>query len=235
MAQDRGSQDANAIFGKNEELYLDSGFVMRATAETGEREEEHDATPSIDKGHNLEDFLPLGSLKISETPTGAQWEIAGRQYVCATPECWIRGEYAGVKANIRLSDPSDGFFHLGFFENWKPDGMAGYQSHMKAEGTIKYERRILKIKGRAVRENLGFRGTNKGIPNRIGYMGAEGLNWSHAFSDEFSWYIMAGHADRNPTGMLVLDGKIIHATGQSNVWLESIYQWIDPDSNQLVP
>ncbi|KAE8331429.1 hypothetical protein BDV39DRAFT_201080 [Aspergillus sergii] len=288
MTQDRGAQDAKAIFAdelrpirptddqwwaakfNDKEFYFDSGFVIRAVAETGEDvhfwsimyhqkcndviihcdltqtvllvtkfsedEKKHmHATRFIDLGQNVEDFLPLGSFKVTETSKGAKWEAAGREFLSEPPHWYIRGEHAGVKTDLHLFNPSDGFFHLGLFENWKPDGSAGYQTHLRAEGTIEYEGRKLRIKGWAVHENLGFRGTTMGIPNRIGYMGDQGLYWAHGFSDEFSWYILSGHAERNATGMVVIDGKTIHATGQSNVWVETIKEWIDPESNQLVP
>ncbi|KAL6231975.1 hypothetical protein BDW75DRAFT_243403 [Aspergillus navahoensis] len=267
----KGSDDQNwASTFDDAEIYIDSGFVVRATAETGEdvhfwtimyhqkcrevviqsdltqttflvtkfsdeEKKQMHPTPFIDLGQNIEDFLPLGSLVITNTDKGAHWKIAGREYICEAPEWHILGEHAGVKTNIRLYDPTQGFFHLGLFEKWAPDGAAGFQSHLKAEGTIEFEGRTLKIKGYAVREHLGFRGTTKGIPNRLGYMSAEGLNWAHSFSDEFTWYILAGHAEKNSTGMVTIDGKVFHATGQSNVWMETIREWVDPDSNQLVP
>lgn len=192
-------------------------------------------TPFIDKGQNVEDNLPLGSLTCEKGDNSYVWKIDGRVFTAEKDNWRITGEHAGVKTDIRLTQPGQGFFHLGRFEDWKEDGTAGYSTHTKAEGEITVHGRTFKIKGYAVHENLGIRGTTVGVPDRIKYMGMHGHNWVHAFSDEFSWYMLANTAGKRSTGMVTINGEVLAASTPQNVWFEIAEEWLDPQSKQIVP
>jgi hypothetical protein len=252
------------------EFYSDYGFVVRATAETGEdvhlwtfmyrqacddvvvqgdvcqtvlvvtdftEEQKRDmhATAFVDLGQNIEDYHKIGTLTVDQAGDRIDWRMAGREFSAMPPVWYIRGEHAGVSCDIRIDDPGPGLFHLGRFEDWPADGTAGYQLHARAEGVIEVGGRILHIHGFAVHENLGMRGTTTTIPNRLEFMGGQGLNWAHSFGDEFSWYIMNGYAGPAAVGMVRIGGEVITAAGMGDVWLEKVEEWLDPDSKQLVP
>jgi len=46
------------------------------------------------------------------------WKIDGRVFTAEKDNWRITGEHAGVKTDIRLTQPGQGFFHLGGLEKY---------------------------------------------------------------------------------------------------------------------
>ncbi|GAB7356272.1 hypothetical protein MBLNU459_g7081t1 [Dothideomycetes sp. NU459] len=190
--------------------------------------------PFVNKGQNIDDYLPPGSIKIQESEDAVTWSNAGRVYKGSPPNWHVTGEHAGVKVDLKFSQRSNAFFHCGRFEDLKPDsGVAGYVLHARVSGTIEVRGQTLEIdNGHGIHERIIMSGH---IPRRIDYMGARGENWVHGFGEEFSWYGLTADANPAATFMVNIDGELAVVKGADKAWVEEIGRWLDPRTNQLNP
>lgn len=190
--------------------------------------------PFINKGQNIDDYLPPGSIQITESNEQVQWKNAGRVYTCKPPLWHVGGEHAGVEVNLTFKQRSDAFFHCGRFEELKADsGVAGYIFHARVDGTINVHGKILEVEnGHAIHERIIMGGH---IPRRMDYMMQRGENWVHGFGEEFSWYGLTADVGPAATFMVNIDGELAVVKGADKAWVEETGRWLDPKTNQLNP
>jgi len=191
-------------------------------------------TPFINKGQNIDDYLPPGSIQCTEGVEQITWSNAGRTFVSKPPHWEIGGEHAGVKINIKFKEYSQAYFHCGRFEDLKPDqGTAGYIVHGTATGTIEVQGKTLTIaEGWGVHERIFMAGI---VSPRVDYKAGRGSHWMHGWGKEFSWYLLNGDIGSSVTAMVNIDGELATVKGRENGWVEEVAHWIDPKSNQLCP
>jgi len=190
--------------------------------------------PYVNKGQNLEDYLPPGSITVKEEKDQVTWSNAGRIMVGKPPNYELSGVHAGVKVNLHFKETSDALYHHGRFEDLPPnEGRAGYLVHCKVTGSIEVQGKVLKIAtGYGVHERI----LNAGIvPPRIDFMKGRGLNWSHGWSEEFSWYIMSGDMGPTGKGYVNIDGEVLVVQGVDKAWVNEVDHWLDPKTRQLAP
>ena len=198
-----------------------------------EKKSMHD-TPFVNKGQNLDDYLPPGTCIIKEEKDQVTWSNGGRIYIGKPPYWHLQGSHAGVKTNLIMEADSDGLYHHGRFEDLDSNsGRAGYLVHAKVTGTIEVNGQTLTLeKAYGVHERILMGGN---VPERIQFMMGRGLNWVHGWSDGFSWYVMAGDIGPNGKGYLKIDSELFVVQGVTNVWVEEISHWHDPKTRQLQP
>lgn len=148
-----------------------------------EKKHMHDG-PFINKGQNIDDYLPPGSIQIQESEDEVTWTNAGRIYKGSPPNWHVTGEHAGVEVDLKFKQQSKAFFHCGRFEDLRPDGgVAGYVLHARVSGTVHVHGKTLEIEnGYAIHERIIMGGH---IPRRMNYMMNRGENWVHGFGEEF--------------------------------------------------
>lgn len=200
-----------------------------------EKKQMHD-TPYINKGQNIDDYLPPGSIKIEEDENKKQvtWTNAGRIMIGRPPVWEVKGEHAGVKVNLTVNQRGDAFHHCGRFEDLGKVGSAGYIMHARVTGTVEVDGKVLNIsRGHGIHERILHTGI---VPERIDYMLGRGLNWLHGWGEEFTWYVMAGDIGRMSTAMINIDGEELSTVnGADNAWIEEVGHWLDPKTNQMNP
>jgi len=188
----------------------------------------------INKGQNLDDYLPPGTINIKEEKDQVTWSHAGRTYIGKPPIYELSGVHAGVKVDLQFKETGAALFHHGRFEDLPPkEGDAGYLVHTKVTGTIEVQGKTLKIAtGYGVHERIFTFGV---VPPRIDYMKGRGLNWAHGWSEEFSWYIMSGDIGPFGKGFVNIDGELLVVQGVDKAWINEVDHWLDPKTRQLAP
>jgi hypothetical protein len=190
--------------------------------------------PYVNKGQNIDDYLPYGSLTVTETPDQTTWANGGRVFVNSPPNWYVKGSHAGVEVDLHFKQRGKAFYHCGKFELLQSDdkGIAGYIVHAFVTGTIKFAGKTLEIaEGHGIHERIIMYGT---IPPRIDYMGGRGSNWTHGWGKEFSWYILNKDLSQSTTMMVNIDGQTYGIHGE-DARIEEIGHWLDPKTNQLNP
>jgi hypothetical protein len=206
-------------------------LLLQANYSDDEKQTMHD-TEFINKGQNLEDYLDPGSLKILESEDSVTWAIAGRELSASPPHWAIRGEHAGVRCDIRLSQRSPGFFHTGRFEELGTDGIAGYQVHGSAVGEIEVDGKLLEIEGYFVHERILMTGK---LHSRIANKAGRGSNWMHSWGEEFSWYLLNSDIGSHAVGMVTFGDRQLVVSGSENASIEELDHWLDPKTRQMNP
>jgi hypothetical protein len=159
----------------------------------------HD-TPYVNKGQNIEDYLPPGTIKIDEEETQVTWTNAGRIMIGKLPVWWVKGEHAGVKVDLTVDQRGPAFNHCGRFEDLDEIGGAGYIVHARVTGTVEHDGKILKIaEGHGLHERIIHAGL---VPQRIDFMLGRGLNWIHGWGEEFTWYVISGEIGPSSSAMV---------------------------------
>ncbi|OCK73471.1 hypothetical protein K432DRAFT_447816 [Lepidopterella palustris CBS 459.81] len=189
--------------------------------------------PYVNKGQNIDDYLPYGSMKVTEKDDETEWTNGGRVMICKPPNWQVKGTHAGVKVDLHFKQRGKAFYHCGQFEKLgATQGIAGYIVHCFVNGTIETGGRTLEIEhGHGIHERIIMYGK---VPPRIDYMTGRGSNWIHGFGKEFSWYILNADGSRDATCMVNIDGKTYGVRGE-NARVEEIGFWLDPKTNQVNP
>ena len=187
------------------------------------------------KGQNIDDYHKVHSLKFNEQENQVTWSLAGRIFHTKSDGTFhVEGEHAGVKVDLHFTQRGDAFYHCGQFEKLsdKGEGLAGYVVHAQVKGTITIgEKKMTISKGHGIHERIIMGGR---VPQRLHYMAGRGSNWSHAWGEKLSFYILTRSLTHSATFMLNVDGETITASGQS-AWLEEVGFWLDPKTNQTNP
>jgi hypothetical protein len=80
---------------------------------SAEKQFMHPDCPSVNKGQNIENYFPLGSIKWTENTDDIKWELGGRVHWSAPPEWRVSGDHAGVKLNLQFAQYNLAFYHCG--------------------------------------------------------------------------------------------------------------------------
>lgn len=223
---------------KGQEIIIDGdvGQTLLVYGKYSDEEKQymHPDTPYVNKGQNIDDYYPPQTLKIDEEAADeVTWELGGRVHVLSPPNFAVKGVHAGVKANITVTQTTPAFFHKGRFEDIAQNkGSAGYVAHCRASGTIEVHGRTLKFtNGHAIHERIiqsGF------IPDRLDYMAGRGLNWMHGFSENMSWYLIAGDGKR-AGGMINIGGQQLSMPDHKSATVDETAHWLDPKTKIMQP
>jgi hypothetical protein len=159
-------------------------LLMTAKFPDGEEKAMRDS-PYVNKGQNIDDYLPYGSMKVTEIDDQVEWANSRRVFVCKPPNWHVKGTHARVTVDLRFRQRGQAFYHCGRFESLKEhEGMAGYIVHAFVNGTVEVGGRTLEIEhGYGVHERIIMAGT---IPPRTYYMTSRGSNWIHGFGEQLS-------------------------------------------------
>lgn len=190
---------------------------------------------TVNKGQNIENYFPPGSIKWTETDKDVKWEVGGRVHWGAPPEWKAGGEHAGVKLNLHFTQYNPAFYHCGRFEDaTAPVGNAGYIVHTRVSGTIEVHGKTLTIKnGFGIHERIKQHGI---IADRTAFMSGRGLHWMHGFSEGFTWYLMRGDVGRGmSSAMINIGDKQIVLEDPTSSGVEETAHWIDPESRIVSP
>ncbi|KAF2496906.1 hypothetical protein BU16DRAFT_580922 [Lophium mytilinum] len=222
---------------KGPEVIVDGNITqtLLVSAKFGDGEEKVvQDRPYVNKGQNIDDYLPYGTMQVTEAPDETTWENGGRVFINKPPNWYVKGTHAGVTVDLHFKQRGKAFYHCGKFEELTTDekGIAGYIVHAYVTGTIEYAGKKLEIaEGHGIHERIIMYGV---IPPRIDYMGGRGSHWMHGWGKGFSWYILNKAQSQSATMMINLDNKTYGVHGEAAT-IEEIGHWLDPKTNQINP
>jgi len=199
-----------------------------------EKQTMHPMAMTVNKGQNIEDYYPPGSIKIREGKDQVTWELGGRLHQGSPPEWHVSGEHAGVKLDIHFTQDNNAFYHCGKFEDLDKTNSAGFIVHTRTKGSIEVHGKTLKFSnGFGLHERIIQRDR---ISDRTGYMAGRGLHWMHGWSEDFTWYLMRGDVGAGmSTAMINIGNQQILLEDPTSSGVEEVAQWIDPTSKILSP
>ena len=209
-------------------------LMVQVKYDAEEKKTMHD-TAFVNKGQNIDDYEPVGSLNFAESKDkGVVWSLAGRIFESQPPNWRVMGEHAGVKVDLTFTQRGDAFYHCGEFGNLKNgEGLAGYIVHCHAKGTVTTGEKTLTISnGHGVHERIIMAGK---VPARLHYMAGRGSCWLHGWGKSLSFYCLTRDLGRSSTFMLNIEGETLVTQGSENAWMEEADFWLDPKTNQMNP
>jgi hypothetical protein len=233
---------------RGEKEYVVDGDLLQIAVVLGNftgRERKHmNDVPFINKGQNLEDYKPPGTIQFSHDDKQVTWKFENFSVTTEEGHWAVKGSYADVELDLHITPRGEEFYHAGPFEklsgctsnttssNYNCSGIAGGINHLYTSGTINYNGTALTIgQAQGVHERI-IQAYN--VPPRLDTGVGRGSFWLHGWGEQFSWFTFTsdqGYA----VGMLNI-GNESHATsGPLNVTIEARDHWLDPQTDQVNP
>ncbi|KAI9743689.1 MAG: hypothetical protein M1818_003005 [Claussenomyces sp. TS43310] len=204
----------------------------------------HD-TPFVNKGQDIEDYQPIGTLRTSESATQKNWTFEGRVFTSAPPLWKAQGTHGGVQVDLDMRQRGQEFYHAGLFSdlsdcaanassaNYNCSGSAGGIIHLDVTGSIVVGNDTLTIDtAYAVHERIIQAGS---VPSRLASASGDGSNWLHGWGKELSYFAFTAAQGPYAIGMLNADNRTTVTSGATNVTIAETAHWLDPKTNQLNP
>lgn len=173
--------------------------------------------------------------EIVKTDDAVTWKLGNRVHICRPPYWEIKGEHMGLEFDLLLTGIGDAAYHKGPYPDLVKNNIAGFEHPLCAEGTIKTEGKTYTL-----RKEKSFGCQEKFTQPAFDLaeiLRGETYYWVWWASENVRIFIYYYPQMGRTYSHVTLDNEeiVFSENGQSDISMEELEYWIDPQTRLRVP